>query len=53
MQWSNSEIKILRDELAKISADVKKRDSMAEQMTRALEEEKRSNAEKGMTIYMF
>ena len=52
MPLSNPEIKILRDELAKVIADVKKRDSMIEQLADALAEEKRSNAEKDMAIDM-
>ena len=50
MQLSNPEIKILRDELARVIADIKKRDSVIEQLAHALEEEKRSGAEKDMAI---
>ena len=45
MPLSNPEIKILRDELAKIIADVKKRDSIIDQLTCALEEGKREKTE--------
>ncbi len=38
---SNPEIKILRDERAKVIADIKRRDSAIEQLTRALEERDR------------
>ena len=38
---SNPEIKILRDELAKVIVDTKRRDSAIEQLTRALEERDR------------
>lgn len=50
MPLSNPEIKILRDELATVIADVKKRDSVIEQLADALAEEKRSNAEKDTAI---
>ena len=40
----------MRDELAKIIADVKKRDSIIDQLTCALEEEKREKTEMVMTI---
>ena len=52
MPLSNPEIKILRDELAKVIADVKKRNSVIEQLADALAEEKRANAEKDMAIDM-
>ena len=42
---SNPEIKILRDELARIIAGNQKRDLLIEELMRALEEEKRAMAE--------
>ena len=42
---SNSEAKILRDELAKMIAEIKKRDAMIEELARVLEEGKKTTAE--------
>ena len=49
---SNSDVKILRDELAKIIADNKKKDSVIEEQVRALEEGKKTTAELIMKIDM-
>ena len=49
---SNSDVKILRDELAKIIADNKKKDSVIEEQARALEEWKKTTAELIMKIDM-
>ena len=47
---SNSDVKILRDELAKIIADNKKKDSVIEELTRMVEEGKKTTAELIMKI---
>ena len=47
---SNSEVKILRDELAKMIADNKKKDSVIEELTRIVEEGKKTTAELIMKI---
>ena len=49
---SNSEVKILRDELAKIIADNKKKDSVIEELIRIVEEGKKTTAELIMEIDM-
>ena len=49
---SNSEVKILRDELAKIIADNKKKDSVIEEQARVLDEGKKAIAELIMEIDM-
>ena len=49
---SNSDVKILRDELAKIIADNKKKDAAIEEQARALEEGKKTTAEMIMEINM-
>ena len=47
---SNSEVKILRDELAKMIADNKKKDSLIEELIRIVEEGKKTTAELIMKI---
>ena len=49
---SNSEVKILRDELAKMIAEIKKRDTMIEEQARVLDEGKKAIAELIMEIDM-
>ena len=49
---SNSDVKILRDELAKIIEDNKKKDSVIKEQVRALEEGKKTTAELIMKIDM-
>ena len=49
---SNSDVKILRDELAKIIADNKKKDSVIEELIRIVEEGKKTTAELIMEIDM-
>ena len=49
---SNSDVKTLRDELAKMIAEIKKRDTMIEELTRIVEEGKKTTAELIMEIDM-
>ena len=49
---SNSDVKILRDELAKMIAEIKKRDTVIEELTRIVEEGKKTMAELIMEIDM-
>ena len=50
---SNSDVKILRDELAKIIADSKKKDLVIEEQARILDQGKKAMAELIMKIDMF